>query len=346
MDVPIPFLRIWRRVLLQAIAVVATVGCSTRSGLSETTRTAAVPAVITSIAMSPDSTRLATGGDDHAVRLWDPQTCHVQSELRGHTDWVHAVVFGSNGKQLYSAGADGRVLRWDLPHATKPEQILHQRNGITSMVAIGDARLVVGGFSQPVQILDLTSENQTVELPCPCHYTRALAVSPDGFLLAAGGQNGKIRIWSIDSWQVLRDIPAHDRRLRALTFTLDGQSIISGGEDRTICGWDILNGVERFHIEDTVGKVLALSMLDSHHLAAACSDNRIRVWSYPSGKQLTTLEGHTGSVSALAPWKEGLLSGGYDATVRFWSREMWQGHEEGTPISRGPSESFEGSTVR
>jgi WD40 repeat protein len=346
MDVPIPRRQRWRRAFLQALAVAVSVGFGTQTGLPETTLAAQVPAVITCIAISPNSTRLATGGDDHGVRIWDPQTYRVQTELRGHTDWVHAVVFGSNDQQVYSAGADGRVLRWDLSRPKKPIQVFHQHKGIAAMVGLPDGRLAIAGFAQPVQILDLQSNSQTLELPCPCHFMRVLAVSPDGNWLAAGGRNGKIRIWSVESWQLVRDIPAHDRRLRALTFTPDGQSIISGGEDRTVCVRDVRSGAEQLHIDDTEGKVLALTMMGPHHFAAACSDNRIHVWSFPSGKHLTTLDGHTGSVSALVAWRGGLLSGGYDATVRFWNGEMWQGREEGTPISRVPSVSTEGSTVR
>lgn len=306
----------------------------------------AVPAVITSIATSPSPDWLATGGDDHAVRLWDARTYRVRAELRGHTDWVHAVTFGASDQELYSAGADGKVFRWNLAALEYPQLIFQHRNGLTAMVRLSSERLAVCGFSQPVQVIDLVSLKVIHELPCPCRDMRALAVSPDGEFLAAGGRNGKIRIWSTRTWVVLRDIPAHDQRLRSLVFSADGRLVLSGGEDRTICGFDVATGSEACHITGIAGKVMALAVVGEDQVAAACSDNQIHLWDLSTGRHLDTLEGHTGSVSALAPWNGGLLSGGFDATVRFWAQGSWRSGEEGTPVSQIPSTATESTEVR
>jgi len=49
------------------------------------------------VAFSPDGTRLAVGCKDNTIRLWDLTSYRQVAELRGHTDYVHAVAFSPDG---------------------------------------------------------------------------------------------------------------------------------------------------------------------------------------------------------------------------------------------------------
>jgi tRNA A-37 threonylcarbamoyl transferase component Bud32 len=68
-----------------------------------------------SIAFSPDGRLLASGGEDHTVRLWDVATGREILPLRGHTNPVRCVVFSPDGKRLAAGGGteDGNVIVWD-----------------------------------------------------------------------------------------------------------------------------------------------------------------------------------------------------------------------------------------
>jgi WD40 repeat protein len=64
------------------------------------------------IVYSPDGTTLATGGDDHLVRLWDPVTGRELTRLKGHESKVHAVAFSPDGQTLASGDFTGKILLW------------------------------------------------------------------------------------------------------------------------------------------------------------------------------------------------------------------------------------------
>ena len=68
---------------------------------------------IRAVAFAPDGTWLATGGDDGSVRIWDPATGQQRAALTGHTGYVSAVAIAPDGTWLATAGGDRSVRIWD-----------------------------------------------------------------------------------------------------------------------------------------------------------------------------------------------------------------------------------------
>ncbi|PPD28193.1 MAG: hypothetical protein CTY20_11150 [Hyphomicrobium sp.] len=68
---------------------------------------------LTTIALSPDGTRLATAGMRTAVTLIDAKARSVSAEILGPGLPVWSVAFSADGRELYTGGADRAVRRWD-----------------------------------------------------------------------------------------------------------------------------------------------------------------------------------------------------------------------------------------
>lgn len=65
------------------------------------------------VAFSPDASRIATGGADATVRIWDAHTFEQLLVLKGHDDYVKAVAFSHDGTLLVSGSGDKTVRLWD-----------------------------------------------------------------------------------------------------------------------------------------------------------------------------------------------------------------------------------------
>lgn len=61
--------------------------------------------VITGLAFSLDSRRLASSGRDHSIRIWDVASGNETLTLRGHLDFVNGMAFSPNGRYLVSASS-------------------------------------------------------------------------------------------------------------------------------------------------------------------------------------------------------------------------------------------------
>jgi WD40 repeat protein len=66
----------------------------------------------------------------------------------------------------------------------------------------------------------------------------ALAISPDGRLLASGGYDKTIRIWNLSSGQLLYAIKAHGDAIDSLVFSQDGKTLVSGSWDNRVKLWN------------------------------------------------------------------------------------------------------------
>lgn len=280
------------------------------------------PPVITALAASHDGRFLAAAGDDHAIRIVDVVSGATISTLIGHVDWVQSVVFSADFQSLYSAGNDGRVLKWHHQYPTSHTQVLETGFAIRALTLSTKRNLLaVCGFSNQVVLWDLPSGRQKFRLSCDSLDQRCVRFSPDGSRLLRGGRLGEICVWDTDTGAELAHYRQHNRRVFTAAFSADGSSVTSVGEDRRMIRYDIDSQQVTYDQVVASGKLMSMCLINDHMVAAAGADNSIVLVDTLSNQAVAQLDGHTGTVAVMVACGEFLASGSFDTTIRIWNLE-------------------------
>ena len=77
---------------------------------------------VSSVAFSPDGSRIVSGSWDHTLRLWDSQSSRpLGAPLEGHEDSVLSVAFSPDGTRIVSGSGDNTLRLWPAPKAWPAE---------------------------------------------------------------------------------------------------------------------------------------------------------------------------------------------------------------------------------
>jgi hypothetical protein len=148
------------------------------------------------------------------------------------------------------------------------------------------------------------------------------AFSPDGRLVAHGGDRGELLIRRVRDGTILHRLRGHERALSAVRFSPDGRWLASCGHAGKTLVWEVETGRRRLALEGHIGMVFdAAFSPDQACIATGGDDALIHIWDTATGDLRMTLRGHRRYVYSIrfSPDGETLLSGSGDNTVRLWT---------------------------
>jgi WD40 repeat protein len=285
----------------------------------------------TSIAFSPDSSRLVSGSNDDKVRVWNlQQPSAPELVFSGPNGVVDSVAFAPSGKQLASAGYDHTIRLWDLRRPNAPPQVLLHPDIVSSVAFAPDGRSLVSGcWDGKVRLWDLQKPGTSSEFSASNGgVVSAVAIAPKGRQRVVAASGDKILMWNLDSLGHPPEVlSGHEGNVYSLSFSADGQYLASAGGDRTIRIWDLRWPVGLSHPTVLRGHRDLISAVafapNGKRLASASKDFTVRVWDLRQSEDSSQLLSGKGSgwVTGVAFSKDAqwFAASGWDKTVRVWN---------------------------
>ncbi|GAA5191460.1 hypothetical protein GCM10023322_48890 [Rugosimonospora acidiphila] len=277
---------------------------------------------VLAVAIAPDSSWLATAGDDETVRIWNVATGCARAVLTGHRGRVLAVAVAADGSWLASAGDDTTVRIWDADTGQQRAVLAGHDTAVWAVAIAPDGTwLASAGGDGTVRIWDAETGEQRAVLTGHTEWVLAVAIAPDGSWLASAGDDKTVRIWDAETGDEHATLTGHTASVWAVAIAPDGMWLASAGRDYAVRIWDSGTGDEHATLTGHNGWVWAVAIApDGTWLASAGDDKTLRIWDAVTGEERTQLAGHTARVCAMAAGPDGtwVASAGDDETVRIW----------------------------
>ncbi len=311
---------------------------------------------VSTVAWSPDGRRIASGGGDGTVRIWNSESGQNFLTYRRHSDVFFSRIWDAqwspDGRFIASCGLGVTVHVWDA--STGEDLVLYNHHMLTSFMTDtytlswspdgNSIASATGGLQDIDQTIHVwNAATGSTQLKYAGHASGFAAIfnvhtitwSPDGQYIASAG-TGKItkklkfdplrlfrtaQIWNAHSGQRIVTCIGSSDYIWDISWSPDSRYIATAEKDTQVYIWDARSGenVLIYHGHTKVARAVAWSP-DGLRIASAGNEHTVHIWHAMTGKLLYVYREHTNAVTTIAWSPDGtrIASAGSDSIVRIW----------------------------
>ncbi|HEU0040008.1 MAG TPA: hypothetical protein VFR76_12120, partial [Verrucomicrobiae bacterium] len=240
--------------------------------------------------------QLLVGGHNGKVRIWDfTQNALSEFDAGGTEDVVGVRRLGAtkflatvHGTRTARAFSTTRVKIWDFEkRQLKEETGLSGADATTSAVS-PQGKTATGHEDGSVTIWGQVRTN----FPAHRRAVVGVAFTPDGRILATGGEEGTAKLWDVATHREIVTLKGHLRSVHAVDISPDGRRLATaGGGAESVKLWDIQTHQELITLsgEGSIMTLLAFSP-DGNKLIGLNNNGHLHIWRAPSWEEIKTAE--------------------------------------------------------
>ena len=126
----------------------------------------------------------------------------------------------------------------------------------------------------------------------------AVAISPDGLLVASGAIDGSVYIWNVRSSTLVRVLAGHEHFVGDMAFAPDSRTLFTGSSDLTARLWDVRTGDELQVLKGHSASIHSVALTpDGKTGCTADFDGELRVWDLRTGHNIAVVRTATKNTS-------------------------------------------------
>lgn len=232
----------------------------------------------------------------------------AQDVLRGHGGPVRALAVSPDGRVAISGSFDSSAILWALDRDEALAVLRIHDSAVNAALALGGGRFATGGQdgriaiwamgeAAPLRVFGPGADGH--EAP-----VAALAMSPDGTLLASAGWDRTVRLWSLETLTPGAVLDGHEDNVTGVAFAASGKGLVSVAQDGALRVWSAGPATAAAATSRFATPLTAVAALPDGGFAIGTGDGRVLLVG-GDGAPRTEIEAQPTPVIALAASPDG-----------------------------------------
>ena len=194
---------------------------------------------IKSVSFSPDGTKVASGGWDKVVKLWDVTTGKCLKTLERDSTGVMSLSFSPDGTKLALGSVNKMVELWDVAKGNLLWTLVGHVNSVMCVSFSPDGTKVASAsYDHTARLWDVTSGECLKTLEEHSLGVMSVSFSPDGTKMASASVDKTVKLWDVTSKTLLLTLHGHSDGVNNVSFSPDGTKVASASYGKVKL-WDV-----------------------------------------------------------------------------------------------------------
>jgi WD40 repeat protein len=251
---------------------------------------------------------------------------HKLFTLAGHRDSVYALAIGASAHEVFSAGTDGFVVKWDLANTgnEKPPQgqLVAQINAsVYSLCFVKEKnRLVIGENYDGLHLIDLMNNREIASSSMTKSAIFAMVYLKE--ILFVGCGDGLLAILNINDLSTIKRLQFSTKSVRCLALNPVKNELAIGYSDNFIRVIDLEALKIKYQIQAHTNSVFSLCYSpDFQFLLSGSRDAHLKVWSVNQNYELhRDIVAHLFTINSIAysPKNQYFATCSKDKSIKIW----------------------------
>jgi WD40 repeat protein len=279
---------------------------------------------------TPDNKYLISAGseNDPNLRFWHLQESKEIERVRAQHTSIDTMLLSPSGEFLITSGQstkknngqDTAINIWNWKTGRYAATFREHAHNVTSLAITPDNKVLVSAGLDGVKVWNIDPQRPLYSLSSFGDPTFALAMNPNGYIVASGTNKGAVKFWNIRVGELVSEFQPHLQAISALAFTPDGEKLIVASYDRTITVWDVNTSQLLVKLTGHSSKVRKMVLSPDGKTLATSSSDGVRIWNIETGELVNHLIEDNQWAQSLTFSQDGrrLAIGTADFQIRIW----------------------------